>query len=401
MIYPARNSHIKKSSVSNTEKASNGIYLDNAATSYPKPEPVYQRIDHILRHIGGNPGRSGHRMAMDASRVIFEARESAARLFNIKDASRVAFTKNATEAINIAFKGILKPGDHVVTTTIEHNAVVKPLKRMQGQGVKVTRVAADKDGRVSPVEIENAITKHTKLVSVVHASNVFGAVLPVAEIGKICRKKNILFMIDAAQTAGAMPIDVEALNVDILAATGHKSLFGSQGTGLVYVKEGIEPLPLVDGGTAEDNDMLEMPDRLESGTMNTPGIGGLGTGIEFLLKERVEKIRQYEEELIRQILEGLSDIKGIEIIGPSDEKNRTHLVSFNIEGKDPSDIGYRLDNEFGIMTRCGLHCAPYAHKTAGTYPHGAVRVSPGYFNTPNDIEEFVRAVREIAKDRES
>ena len=234
-----------------------------------------------------------------------------------------------------------------------------------------------------------------------HASNVFGAVLPVAEIGKICRKKNILFMIDAAQTAGAMPIDVEALNVDILAATGHKSLFGSQGTGLVYVKEGIEPLPLVDGGTAEDNDMLEMPDRLESGTMNTPGIGGLGTGIEFLLKERVEKIRQYEEELIRQILEGLSDIKGIEIIGPSDEKNRTHLVSFNIEGKDPSDIGYRLDNEFGIMTRCGLHCAPYAHKTAGTYPHGAVRVSPGYFNTPNDIEEFVRAVREIAKDRES
>src|SRR3989304_2436301 len=350
MIYPARNSHIKKSSVSNTEKASNGIYLDNAATSYPKPEPVYQRIDHILRHIGGNPGRSGHRMAMDASRVIFEARESAARPFNIKNASRVA---------------------------------------------------ADKDGRVSPVEIENAITKHTKLVSVVHASNVFGAVLPVAEIGKICRKKNILFIIDAAQTSGAMPIDVEALNVDILAATGHKSLFGSQGTGLVYVKEGIEPLPLVDGGTAEDNDMLEMPDRLESGPMNTPGIGGPGGGIEFLVKERVEKIRQYEEELIRQILEGLSDIKGIEIIGPSDEKNRTHLVSFNIEGKDPSDIGYRLDNEFGIMTRCGLHCAPYAHKTAGTYPHGAVRVSPGYFNTPNDIEEFVRAVREIAKDRES
>src|SRR3972149_1654716 len=399
MIYPARSSHIKKSSVSNTEKASNGIYLDNAATSYPKPEPVYQRIDHILRHIGGNPGRSGHRMAMDASRVIFEARESAARLFNIKDASRVAFTKNATEAINIAFKGILKPGDHVVTTTIEHNAVVKPLKRMQGQGVKVTRVAADKDGRVSPVEIENAITKHTKLVTVVHASNVFGAVLPVAEIGKICRKKNILFMIDAAQTAGAMPIDVEALNVDILAATGHKSLFGSQGTGLGYVKEGIEPLPLVDGGTAEDNDMLEMPDRIESGTMKPPGIGGLGTGKKILLKERVEKIRQYEEELIRQILEGLSDIKGIEIIGPSDEKNRTHLVSFNIEGKDPSDIGYRLDNEFGIMTRCGLHCAPYAHKTAGTYPHGAVRVSPGYFNTQKEIEEFLKAIREIAKDR--
>ena len=225
--------------------------------------------------------------------------------------------------------------------------------------------------------------------------------MPVAEIGKICRKKNILFMIDAAQTAGAISIDVEALNVDIFAATGHKSLFGPQGTGLVYVKEGIEPLPLVDGGTAEDNDMLEMPDKLESGTMNTPGIGGLGTGIEFFIKQGVDKIRRHEEGLIRQILDGLSDIKGIEIIGPSDEKNRTHLVSFNIEGKDPSDIGYRLDNEFGIMTRCGLHCAPYAHKTAGTYPHGAVRVSPGYFNTQKEIEEFLKAIREIAKDRES
>src|SRR3989304_3604878 len=397
MIYPARNSHIKKSSVSNTEKASNGIYLDNAATSYPKPEPVYQRIDHILRHIGGNPGRSGHRMAMDASRVIFEARESAARLFNIKDASRVAFTKNATEAINIAFKGILRPGDHVVTTSVEHNAVVKPLKRMEGQGVKVTRVTTDKDGRVSPVEIENAITKHTKLVSVVHASTVFGTVMPVAEIGKICRKKNILFMIDAAQTAGAMPIDLEALNVDILAATGHKSLFGSQGTGLVYVKEGSDTLPLVDGGTAEDDDMLEIPDRLEAGTMNTPGIGGLGAGIEFLLKEAVEKIRKQEEDFIRQKLGGLTGIKGMNIIGPVDERKRTCLVAFNIDGKDPSDIGHRLDNEFNIMVRCGLHCAPHAHRTAGTYPRGAVRVSPGYFNTDKEIEEFLRAVREISK----
>src|SRR3989338_7003942 len=192
------------------------IYLDNAATSYPKPESVYKRIDHILRSIGGNPGRSGHSMALDAGRVIFEARESAARLFNVKDASRIAFTKNATEAINVAFKGILKPGDHVVTTSIEHNAVMKPLKRLEGQGIKVARVTADKDGRVSPADIENAITKHTKLVSVVHASNVFGTVMPVAEIGKICRKKNILFMVDAAQTAGAMPIDVETFNVDIL-----------------------------------------------------------------------------------------------------------------------------------------------------------------------------------------
>ena len=373
------------------------IYLDNAATSYPKPESVYKRIDYILRHIGGNPGRSGHRMALDASRVIFEAREFAAKFFNIKDASRIVFTKNATEAINVVFKGILKPGDHVVTTSIEHNAVVRPLKRLERDGVKVIRVKADKDGLISPQDVEKAITKHTKLISVVHASNVFGTVLPVTEIGNVCRKKGIIFMIDAAQTAGAMPIDIEALNVDIFAATGHKSLFGPQGTGFLYVKEGIEPLPLVDGGTAEDDDMLEIPDRLEAGTMNTPGIGGLGAGIEFLLNEGVEKIRKHEEGLIRQILDGLKGIKEISIIGPTDEKKRTCLVSFNIEGKDPSDIDYRLDNEFNIMLRCGLHCAPHAHKAAGTYPSGAVRVSPGYFNTSDEIEEFLKAIREIAQ----
>lgn len=373
-------------------------YLDNAATSHPKPESVYKRIDHILRYIGGNPGRSGHSMALDAGRVIFEARESAARLFNVKDASRIAFTKNATEAINVAFKGILKPGDHVVTTSIEHNAVMRPLQRLERDGgVKVTRVKADKEGWISPGDIEKAITNNTKLVSVVHASNVFGTVLPVPEIGNVCRKKGIIFMIDGAQTAGAMPIDIEALNIDIFVATGHKSLFGPQGTGFLYVREGIEPLPLVDGGTAEDYDMLEIPDRLESGTMNTPGIGGLGAGIEFLLKEGVENIRRHEEGLIKQILDGLKWIKGISIIGHRDEKKRTCLVSFNIDGKNPSDIGYRFDNEFNIMVRCGLHCAPCAHKAADTYPNGTIRVSPGYFNTPNDIDEFLKAIREIAQ----
>lgn len=373
------------------------IYLDNAATSYPKPESVYQRIDHVLRHIGGNPGRSGHRMALDASRVVFEARESAARLFNIKNAERIVFTKNVTEAINTALKGILRPGDHVVTTSIEHNAVVKPLKRLEREGVGVTWVEADKNGWVRPEDIERAITKETKVVTVVHVSNVFGAILPAEEIGRICRKKDVLFMIDAAQTAGAMPIDVEALNIDILCATGHKSLFGPQGTGFFYVTEGIEPMPLIDGGTGEDDEAMEMPDSLEAGTMNTPGIGGLSAGIEFLLKEGVEKIRQYEEGLIRQIIEDLSGIKEIKILGSLDEKKRICLVSFTIEGKEPSELGCRLDNEFGIMTRCGLHCAPHAHRTAGTYPSGAIRVSPGYFNTEKEIEGFLKAVREIAK----
>jgi selenocysteine lyase/cysteine desulfurase len=194
-----------------------------------------------------------------------------------------------------------------------------------------------------------------------------------------------------------MPMDVESLNIDILCATGHKSLFGPQGTGFIYLREGIEPLPLVDGGVGEDHEIKDMSDRLESGTMNTPGIGGLGSGIEFILKEGIEKIKRHEEGLIRHILDGLSNIRGVKIIGPADEKKRTCLVSFTIEGKDPSDIGYRLDNEFGIMVRCGLHCAPYAHKTAGTYPHGSVRISPGYFNTTSEIEEFLKAVGKIAK----
>lgn len=373
------------------------IYLDNAATSHPKPESVYQRIDYILRKIGGNPGSSSHSMALNASRVIFEARESVAKLFNIKDSSRIVWTKNATEAINVALKGILKSGNHVVTTSIEHNAVAKPLKRLEQEGVRVTRVKPDKDGVVRADDIEKAITKETRLISVVHASNVFGAILPVAEIGKLCRKKGILFMIDAAQTAGTMPIDIDSLQVDVFCATGHKSLFGPQGTGFLYIKEGVEPRPLIDGGTGEDDEMKEMPDRLETGTMNTPGIGGLGAGVDFLLKEGVEKIRRYEEGLISQIIDGLRNTKNIKIIGPLNAMDRTCLISFNIEGKDPSDVGHRLDNEFGIMVRCGLHCAPQAHKTAGTYPSGAIRVSPGYFNTPKEIEEFLRAVREIAE----
>lgn len=380
------------------------IYLDNSATSFPKPEFVYQRIDYILRHIGGNPGRSGHRMALDASRVIFETRESIAKLFNIKDSSRIVFTKNVTEAINLAFKGLLKPvpvrfkqgkGDNVVTTNIEHNAVVKPLRRLEKSGVSVTRVSAKKDGGINPKDVERAIAKNTKIVSVVHASNVFGTILPVEEIGRICKKKNVFFMIDAAQTAGAIPIDVDAMNIDILCATGHKSLFGPQGTGFLYVREGIEPMPLIDGGTAEDDNQIEIPDRLESGTMNTPGIGGLGAGVEFILKQGIEKIKRHEEKLVKQLLDGLKVLKDINIIGTMDADKRASLVSFNLAGKDPSQVGYMLDNDFGIMTRCGTHCAPEAHKTAGTYPDGAIRVSPGYFTTQNEIEEFLRAISKI------
>jgi len=373
------------------------IYLDNAATSYPKPEVVYQRVNHILRHIGGNPGRGGHRMALEASRVVFETRETISKLLNIQDSSRIVFTRNATEGINLALKGLLRSGDHVVTTTVEHNAVGLTLKRLEREGVKVTRVAASREGYIRPGDVERAITKDTGLLSVVHASNVLGIIMPVGEIGEICRKKGIPLMVDAAQTAGAIPVDVEALKVDILVTTGHKALFGPQGTGFVYIRDGIEPVPLLDGGSGEGDEFPETPDRLEAGTLNTPGIGGLQAGVEFLLKEGVGTIRGYEEGLTLQLLEGLEGIKGVSILGPRDVRERVSLLSFNIGDKDPMEVGYILDNRYGIMVRAGTHCAHEAHKTAGTYPIGAVRVSPGYFNTPEEIDRFLEAVAEMAR----
>jgi len=372
------------------------IYLDNAATSFPKPESVYRRVDDVLRRISGSPGRASHRMAVEADRVVFEARETVGKVINAPDASRVAFTKNATEAVNIAIKGLVKPGDHLITTSFEHNSVAKTAGWVQGCGVEVTRVRPDSSGFLDPAEVVRAIKKNTKLVSIVHASNVFGTIEPVEEIGRACRQKGVLFMVDGAQTVGALPIDVEAMNIDILAATGHKALFGPQGTGFIYLKEGVEPPALVSGGTGELDAALEIPERLESGTMNTPGIGGLGAGAAFVLGEGVEKIRAAEVGLIGALLEGLATIKGVRIIGTKDPEKRAGLVAFNIDGVKPYDAGQRLDNEYGILVRTGAHCAPDAHREAGTSPEGAVRVSPGYFNTLSEIEEFVRAVREIA-----
>lgn len=373
------------------------IYLDNAATSFPKPEQVYKRIDEVLRKTGGNPGRSSHTMALEAARAVFNAREAVSILIGAVDSSRIAFTKNATEAINVALKGVLKPGDHVVTSSIEHNCVVKSLSRLQPLGVQVTRVQPDREGFLRPGDIEAAIRKNTRVVCVTHASNVFGAIQPVDEIGKVCRTRNVIFMVDGAQTVGAMPVDVRAMGINILAATGHKALFGPQGTGFLYIEEGIEAEPLLDGGTGEAGSPLEMPERLEAGTVNTPGISGLGAGVNFLLDEKAVRVRQKEEGLIKAVLEGLSSIKGVNIIGPPDASKRASLVAFNMEGKKPAEVGLRLDEEYGIMIRCGTHCAPDAHRQAGCFPDGAARVSPGYFNTARDIEEFLKAVRTIAK----
>ena len=372
------------------------IYLDNAATTYPKPEGVYRAVDHVLRNVGGNPGRASHRMALEASRIVFEAREAVAEFIGAPDSSRVVFTKNGTEAINIALKGLLKALDHVVTTSFEHNAVANTMKSLEAEGVSVTRVKPGPGGLIEPADIAKAITDKTRMVAMVYASNLFGVLQPVEEVARICRDKKVLFMVDGAQVVGALPVDVQSLGIDLLAATGHKALFGPQGTGLLYIKEGIEPPSLISGGTGDEANILELPERLEAGTMNTPGIGGLMAGIRFIEEEVHATIRGKEVALLSEIITGLTSIGNVRIIGTHESASRVGLVSFNIEGRNSEDVGVILDNEFSIMVRCGLHCAPEAHREAGTFPQGAVRVSPGYFNTPAEIDEFLEAVRAIA-----
>ncbi len=373
------------------------IYLDNAATSFPKPEPVYRAVDHVLRNVGGNAGRGGHRLALDAARVIFEARESVARLIGVSDSARIVFTKNATEAINLAVKGLgLKAGEGVISTTFEHNSLAKVIAGLAERGSALTLLAPDAEGFISLSEIEKIFEGGTvRLLALSHASNVFGAIADIESIGRLCRKHGVIFMVDGAQSTGALPVDVSAMNIDILASTGHKSLFGPQGTGFLYVREGLELTPLLDGGTGDEASVLEMPERLEAGTLNTPGLAGLKAGVDFVLNTGVEKIRAHEVALMEELLQGLNSIEGCVIIGPKSAKKRVSLVTFNIKGLYPVPVGLSLDQNHSIMVRCGTHCSPQAHRTAGTLPEGGIRVSPGFFTKHSDIQELLQALKVI------
>lgn len=377
------------------------IYLDNAATSFPKPEAVYRAVEHALRGIGAGPGRGSHRRGLMASRLVFEAREAIAGLFGAGDSARVIFTHSATEALNLAVNGLLKPGDHVVSTTMEHNSLVRPLHLAGQNGVEVTWVAGDKSGVVESRQIASAIRGNTRLVAITHCSNVTGAIQPIGEIGSLTRKTGTRLLVDAAQSAGAVPIDVNSLGIDLLAVPGHKGLFGPQGTGFLYIAEGVELRPLLVGGTGGYSASVEQPDtlpeRFESGTLNTPGIAGLKAGVEFVLSTGVAAIRAKETALVTQLLEGLKAIPGVVPHAPACAEMRGGVVSFTAAGHDPAEIGFRLDNEYDIAVRVGLHCAPSAHRTIGTYPGGTVRVSPGYFSSEQDIETFLGALRSLVK----
>lgn len=377
------------------------IYFDNAATSFPKPNVVYDSILKVMKEYGANPGRSGHKLALKLGREIFETRELIAQLFNIDNPMNVIFTFNCTESLNIGIKGILKRGDHVITTSMEHNSVLRPLMNLKKEGIEITIVKGDSIGKIDPKDIENSIKENTKLIVITHVSNLTGTIMPIEEIGKIAKRNGIYFLVDAAQSAGVYDIDVEKMNIDILAFPGHKGLLGPQGTGGLYIRDGLDVKELKQGGTGSISHLLEQPeirpDRYESGTPNGPGIVGLGVGIRYILQKGIENIRKHEEELTSHFIEEALKIDGVKIYGPLNIKEQGAVVAINIGVEDSSEVSYILDENYNICVRPGLHCAPLAHKTIGTFKQGVVRFSFGPYNTHDEIEQGIKAIREISK----
>ncbi|MCQ8211518.1 aminotransferase class V-fold PLP-dependent enzyme [Cetobacterium somerae] len=367
-------------------------YFDNSATSSPKPESIYKVVESAMKEFNANPGRAGHRKAVEAGRKIYEVREKIAKFFNIKNSLNIAFTANATESLNFAIKGGIPQNSHVITTNFEHNSVLRPLFYMQDEkDIKLTFVNTYD-------EIEKNITSETKAVVINHISNVNGTIQNIEEIGKICKKHNLLFILDASQSAGYSYIDMEKHNISILCLTGHKSIFGIQGIGAICIKDEIKIEPILEGGTGSFSKLSrqpkEMPEMLEAGTLNTPGILSLGAGIDFINEIGLKNIKKHEDILIEKFIIGLNKLEKIKVY-KSFTKDQGPVVSLNIEGIDSGDLAQILDEEFGILVRPGFHCAPLAHKAIGTYEIGAVRFSFGYFNTEEEIDYALDALKNI------
>lgn len=380
------------------------IYLDNAATSYPKPKGVGQAMMYFLEKVGASPGRSGHRLSIEAGRILYQTRERVAELFNGDDPLRIIFTLNVTEAINLALKGLLRPGDQVITSSMEHNSVMRPLRGLEKRGVEVKVVPCSPQGILDPIDIERAIKKNTKLIVLNHGSNVIGSLLPITVVGEMAKRHDILFLVDTAQTAGCYPLNIRKDNIDLLAFTGHKALYGPPGTGGLVLGERVDTkklTPLKEGGTGSHSEFEEqpgfLPDLYESGTPNTVGLAGLNAGISFILKEGISKIHQYELSLSQKLIAGLKEIPGVIVYGEEQVKDRVAVISFNIKDQLPSEVELRLDEEYDIMCRVGLHCSPATHKTIGTFPRGTVRFSMSWFNTLEEVDQVIMAIRDIAK----
>lgn len=378
------------------------VYLDNAASSWPKPPEVAEAMKECIELYAANPGRGGHRMAMEASRYLLTARKRIARLFHIPNANDVLFYMNTTMALNQAIKGFLKTGDHVICTSIEHNSVRRPLEYLKREGlIDVSYAHNEPDGSLNPVEIEQLIQPNTRLIVAAHASNLLGTILPVEEIGVIAKDRGIVFLVDAAQTAGVYPIDVTQMNIDMMAFPGHKGLLGPQGTGGLYVRSDLDLVPFIHGGTGSQSEAKDQPstrpDRYESGTPNTVGIAGLSAAIEYILQVGVDRIREKEIILTGRMVDGLSSIPAVAIYGPIERERRVGVVAFNIKGLDPNETASILDQHYGIAVRAGFHCTPLGHLTAGTDQYGAVRASISYHSSEKDIDIFLEAIKEIAQ----
>ncbi len=380
------------------------IYLDNAATSWPKPESVIKAMNNYFHKIGGSSGRSGHRRAIEAGRIILNARSAAAGLLGVSDDSGLIFTSNATTALNTVIKGIFHSdadisSSHIVATTMEHNSVLRPVNSLKNKGLEVTLIDGDEFGQVSPEKIRSAIRENTKLVVVTHASNVCGTVNDIESIGTLCAEKSIPLLVDGAQSAGLLPINISSLSIDYFACAGHKGLLGPQGTGILYVKNKDTLYPVIAGGTGSLSDSVEqpdfMPDKFESGTPNIIGIAGLAEGCRYLLTHGVESIYKHDKKLLDIFLNELSDVSGIKLYGMKSSVNHTAVLSINIEGMDSSLVGTLLEERYGVQTRIGLHCAPLAHRTLGSFPHGTVRFSWGWANSEREIIKAAAAVKKI------
>jgi cysteine desulfurase / selenocysteine lyase len=376
------------------------IYLDNAATSFPKPEAVYQALDTFARTNLANPGRAGHKMALAAEHALDDCRHLLNQLFHGEGPERFVFTLNATDALNMAFKGVLTEGNHVITTDLEHNSVSRPLRAMQLAGrITLTRVKADAGGSVDPDAIKQAITPRTRMIAMTHASNVLGTVQPVTEIGAIARERDVLFLVDAAQTAGVIPIDVREMNIDLLAFPGHKSLLGPTGTGALYVSPRAKVGAWREGGTGGDSSSetqpREYPYFLEGGTPNVLGVAGLAAGIKYVTEQGIDRIHTHETALTERLWQKLNEIGGFQVFGHRDMSKRVGTLSFHTDAVAAPELGGILDQAFDVAVRPGLHCSPYIHRSMGTFPDGTVRVSPGPFNTEADIDLLARALGEI------
>jgi cysteine desulfurase/selenocysteine lyase len=380
------------------------IYLDNAAASWPKPEVVYQTLGDFLRSTGASPGRLAHRMAMEAARAVEETRNKLARLLGMTDAWRIVFTASATDALNLAIKGVLSPNDHAVTTVMEHNSVRRPLRALEAIGVAMTKVPADGEGFIDPAAVRAALRPNTRLVAVTHASNVNGAVQPIREVADIVHEHGALLLVDGAQTVGALPFTLADLDADLLAFSGYRALLGPPGTGALVIGPRVDPSelsPLREGSTGVNSERdvqpQELPYRYEAGMLNTVGIAALGAALDFLNQVGIDRVAAHQRALTDRLVRGLRGIPGVRVLSPDDPDRRVAVVSFVVEGWNPADLGAVLDQTYGIACRAGLHCAPDACRALGVFPQGTVRFSPGFFTTEQEIDQAIAAVHELAR----